>query len=117
VAQKVVTLLTDDITGKEIPEGEGETIEFAFGGYAYSIDLDTKNARKFHDAMSVYVDHARRTGKSNVAPLRRSGETRRASSDVDPAQVRAWAEENGYEVSPRGRIKAEIVEAYKAARA
>jgi hypothetical protein len=115
VAQKVVTLLTDDITGKDIPEGEGETIDFAFGGYTYSIDLDTKNAKKFRDAMAYYIDHARRTGKSNVLPLRRSGEGRRSSSDVDPSEVRAWAEESGYEVSPRGRIRAEIIEAYRAA--
>ncbi|MDQ1287225.1 MAG: hypothetical protein QG622_790 [Actinomycetota bacterium] len=117
MAQKVVTLLTDDITGKEIPEGEGETIDFAFQGYTYSIDLDTKNSRKFHEAMSSYIEHARRTGKVNVVPLRRSGDARRSASDVDPAQVRAWAEENGYDVSPRGRIKAEIVEAFKAAQA
>lgn len=115
MAQKVVTLLTDDITGKDIPEGEGETLEFAFQGYAYSIDLDAKNAKKFRDAITYYVEHARRIGKSQVAPLRRTGEARQAS-DVDPSEVRAWAEENGYEVSSRGRIKAEIVEAFKAAR-
>ena len=115
MAQKVVTLLTDDITGKEIPDGDGETIDFAFQGYTYSIDLDGKNAKKFRDAMSFYVDHARRTGKSTTAPLRRTGEPRRSVSDVEPSEVRAWAEENGYEVSPRGRIKAEIVEAFKAA--
>ncbi|HEY6797232.1 MAG TPA: Lsr2 family protein [Kineosporiaceae bacterium] len=115
MAQKVVTLLTDDITGKEIPEGDGATIDFAFQGYTYTIDLDAKNAKKFRDTMALYIEHARRTGKSNVVPLRRSGERR--TSDVDPSEVRAWAEENGYEVSPRGRIKAEIVEAYKAAHA
>ena len=116
MAQKVVTLLTDDITGKEIPDGEGETIDFAFQGYTYSIDLDSKNAKKFHDAITSYINHARRTGKSNVVPLRRGRDGRRtSSSDADPSAVRAWAEENGYQVSPRGRIKAEIVEAFKAA--
>ena len=115
MAQKVVTLLTDDITGKDIPEGEGETFEFAFQGYAYSIDLDAKNSKKFHDAITYYIDHARRTGKAQVAPLRRTGEARR-SADTDPSEIRAWAEENGYEVSARGRIRTEIVEAYKAAR-
>jgi hypothetical protein len=114
VAQKVVTLLTDDITGKDIPDGEGETLEFAFQGYTYAIDLDSKNAKKFRDAITYYVEHARRTGKSQVAPLRRTGEARR-TADVDPSEVRAWAEDNGYEVSARGRIRSEIVEAYKAA--
>jgi hypothetical protein len=117
VAQKVVTLLTDDITGKEIPEGEGQTLDFAFQGYTYTIDLDAKNAKKFQDTMTFYIDHARRTGKSNVLPLRRSSESRRSAADVDPSEVRAWAEANGYEVSPRGRIKTEIVEAYKTAHA
>lgn len=116
MAQKVVTLLTDDITGKEIPEGEGETVEFAFQGYTYSIDLDSKNARKFQETISFYIDHGRRTGKSNVVPLRRSSASAaRRTSEVDPAEVRAWAEANGYNVSPRGRIKGEIVEAYQAA--
>ena len=115
MAQKVVTLLTDDITGKDIPDGEGESLDFAFQGYTYSIDLDTKNAKKLRDTMALYIEKARRTGKLNVAPLRRSGEARRSSSDVDPSQIRAWAEANGYEVSSRGRIKAEIVEAFKAA--
>lgn len=115
MAQKVVTLLTDDITGKDIPQGEGETLEFAFQGYAYSIDLDAKNAKKFREAITYYIDHGRRTGKFQVVPLRRTGESRRGPADVDPAEIRAWAEENGYEVSARGRIRSEIVEAYKAA--
>jgi hypothetical protein len=116
VAQKVVTLLTDDITGKDIPDGEGETLEFAFQGYAYSIDLDAKNAKKFRDAITFYIDRGRRTGRSQVVPLRRTGESRHGTADVEPAEVRAWAEANGYEVSARGRIKSEIIDAYKAAR-
>ncbi|RIT29564.1 hypothetical protein D2E76_24900 [Mycobacteroides abscessus] len=31
------------------------------------------------------------------------------------AEIRAWAHKKGYEVSDRGRIKAEIVEAFEAA--
>ena len=115
MAQKVVTLLTDDISGKEIPDGEGETFDFAFQGYTYSIDLDAKNAKKFRDSMSFYIDRARRTGRASVTPLRRSAESRRGSSELDPAQVRVWAEENGWDVSPRGRIRAEVLDAYRVA--
>ena len=113
MAQQVVTKLVDDITGKEIPDGEGETIQFAFNGVTYEIDLDAKNAKKFTDAISFYIDHGRRLGKAG-APARRST-SRAASTEVDTNAVRAWAAENGYEVSPRGRIKNEIVEAYRAA--
>jgi nucleoid-associated protein Lsr2 len=118
VAQRVVTRLVDDITGKQIADGEGETIQFAFGGYTYEIDLDPKNARKFNETMSFYVDHGRRTGKTSSAPLRRSGgsgKATRGSSEIDNSDVRVWAADNGYTVSPRGRIKSEIIEAYRAA--
>jgi hypothetical protein len=36
---------------------------------------------------------------------------------LDTQAVRAWAESNGYEVSSRGRIKGEIIEAFRAANA
>jgi hypothetical protein len=35
----------------------------------------------------------------------------------DTAAVRAWARENGYQISDRGRIPAEVTEAYSAAHA
>lgn len=47
----------------------------------------------------------------------RSGRTRspKQGGDAEPKAVRAWAEANGVAVSPRGRIKAEILEQYRAA--
>jgi hypothetical protein len=114
VAQQIVSTLVDDITGKEIPSGEGETIQFTYQGSVYQIDLDTKNAAKFHAAMGAYVSHAQKLGRAgNVTPLRRSAK----NTDVDTQAVRSWAESNGYEISARGRIKGEIVEAFRAAMA
>ena len=46
------------------------------------------------------------------------GKTRRprpstpSPTDVDPSEVRTWARANGYEIGDRGRIRAEIIEAY-----
>jgi hypothetical protein len=34
---------------------------------------------------------------------------------VDPKAVRAWAEANGIPSSPRGRIKTDVVEQFRAA--
>lgn len=113
MAQRVVTALIDDLTGKEIPLGEGETIRFAVNGIEYEIDLDNKGAAKFHTALQFYIDHARKVGRATVTPMRRS----RKNAEVDPAAVRAWAESNGIEVNARGRIKGEIVEQYRAAMA
>lgn len=39
-----------------------------------------------------------------------------APREPTPAQVRAWAQAQGIEVSDRGRLKREVVEAYRAAR-
>jgi amphi-Trp domain-containing protein len=36
-----------------------------------------------------------------------------ASNGIDTAAVRAWAAANGLSVSPRGRIKAEVLQAYR----
>jgi Lsr2 len=38
-----------------------------------------------------------------------------SSSGYDPAAVRAWATGRGIEVSARGRIKADVVEQFRAA--
>jgi hypothetical protein len=111
VAQQVQTVLIDDITGKEIPPGEGETISFAVNGVQYEIDLDVKGAKKFHDQLSFYMEHGRKLGRTSVSSIR----SRKREQEFDPATVRAWAEANGYDISPRGRIKAEIVDAYRAA--
>lgn len=111
MAQSTRTILIDDITGKEIEDGSGESIEFSVNGTSYTIDLDSKGAAKFHSTLQFYVEHATRLGR---APRGGKRMTKR-SVDADPAAVRAWAESNGFEVSPRGRIKAEILEAYRAA--
>jgi amphi-Trp domain-containing protein len=47
---------------------------------------------------------------------RKAAETGQAAfNGVDTAAVRAWATANGLTVSPRGRIKDEVIEAYRAA--
>jgi hypothetical protein len=111
VAQRVVTALVDDVTGKEIPPGEGETIRFAVNGTQYEIDLDARGAEKFHKTLGFYIDHGRKVGRTGtVTRLRRNDE-------VDPATVRAWAESNGIEVNARGRLRRDVVEQYRAAMA
>ena len=112
MASRTQTIFIDDITGREIADGDGETITFAVNSGQYSIDLDAKGAKKFYDAVGFYVDHATKIGRSGAAGGRGR---RRKTADADPAAIRVWAAENGIEVSPRGRISAEVVEQYHAA--
>lgn len=117
MAQQVQVVLVDDLDGGEAEE----TVSFALDGVAYEIDLNAANAARLRDELAPWVGHARRVGGRSGGGRsgggRRSGSRGRpsSSSGVDTAAVRDWARENGYKVSERGRISAEVMEAYRAA--
>jgi Lsr2 len=113
MAQRVNVVLVDDIDGTDAVE----TVGFALDGVDYEIDLSEQHARELREALSLYVGHARRTGGR-----RRSGGGRRSSAPANggsggtsAADIRAWARENGWDVPERGRVSAEVREAYAAA--
>jgi hypothetical protein len=111
MAQRVNVVLVDDIDGNDA----SETVSFALDGVDYEIDLSDAHAAELREALSLYVGHGRRTGGR-----RKNGATRRTPSGADGSgasagDIRAWARENGYEVSERGRVSAEVREAYAAA--
>lgn len=108
MAQKVITLLTDDLEGGEADE----TVLFALDGRTYEIDLSEKNAKKLRKALESYVSAGRRT-KADSAGKRRGAAS--ANRNVDTAKVRAWAKDQGYDVNERGRIPQDIQEAYRKA--
>jgi hypothetical protein len=104
VAQKVHVLLTDDLDGSEATQ----TVRFGWLGADYEIDLNDKNYAAFEKAVGKFVSAARKTGGGRAR-------AKRSAPAADLSAVRAWAREQGYEVSDRGRISSEIMEAYKAA--
>jgi Lsr2 len=108
MAQKVKVLLVDDLDGECAAD---ETVRFGLDGRDLELDLSAENAAEMRETLRKYVDGARKTGSS------KKGRTsaRQTVTDVDPKAVRAWAAANGREVSSRGRIPAEVVEAYRAA--
>ena len=105
MARKVQTILLDDIDGGDATR----TVTFALDGKAYEIDLNDDNLKKLSEALSPFVENGRRI--SGAAGRRMSS---RASSGTngDASSVRAWAREQGYEVSDRGRVPKEIRSAY-----
>ena len=119
MAQKVQVLLVDDID-----EGEAaETVTFSLDGVSYEIDLSEEHASALRDAFAPWIGHARKVGgrggsakrAAAAPPKQRSAAT--GSEGPDTGAVRAWARENGYTVSDRGRISAEIVKAFQDAQA
>jgi Lsr2 len=109
VAQKIQTVFIDDLDGSE---AEG-TVRFGLDGAEYEIDLNAEHALALRDALSRYVQAARRAGGGARRPAR-SG--RRARADgVDSTEVREWAKAQGIDVKDRGRVPAELVVKFKAA--
>ncbi|MBM7809087.1 hypothetical protein JOD57_004924 [Geodermatophilus bullaregiensis] len=110
MATRTEVVLIDDLDG-ETPAST--TVEFALDGTEYGIDLSDENAAAMRAQLSRYVQAAREVSSS--AGRRAAEPARPAYSGYDPAAVRAWAAGQGITVSPRGRIKADVVEQYRAA--
>jgi hypothetical protein len=108
MAKKTTVLLVDDLNG----EPADTTLRFGLDAREYEVDLTEENARELRELFGRYIRAARRVSgrqRSTAAPAKP------AFAGVDPAAVRAWAKGNGVEVSPRGRIKADVIEAFRAA--
>ncbi len=106
MAQKVNIVLVDDLDGTEATE----TVTFGLDGTTYEIDLNDANAAALREAMSGYVGHARK-----VTGGARRGRKAAGSSTSNTKDVREWAKAQGMDVSERGRISADVQQAYDAA--
>ena len=84
-----------------------QTVRFAFNG-----DLNRAHFEEFAGAIQPYIKAGRKVGST-----RRRGNAGNPNQRLENAKIRAWAQENGREVSDRGRIPAPIVEAYRQAHA
>ncbi|WP_341728001.1 Lsr2 family protein [Brooklawnia sp.] len=106
MAQRVEIILIDDID--ETPANE--KVRFGLDGINYEIDLSADNAAALRESLAAYIGAGRRVrGQRNT---RSAGST---AAGASPAEIRAWAAENGYEVSARGRVPAEVRAAFEAA--
>jgi hypothetical protein len=110
MSRRTIVQLEDDLSGGEA----AESVSFSLDGRSFEIDLNEKNAASLRESLAPYIAAGRSSRGGKVAATRRpSGGY--AGSELDPAVVRSWAQENGYEVSTRGRVSRELREAYLAA--
>ncbi len=108
VAQKIQTLLIDDLDGSAAED----TVRFGLDGTEYEIDLNAEHARALRDALARYVNAARRAGGARRAAR---GGRRASASGLNTTEVREWAKAQGIDVKDRGRVPAEVVARFKAA--
>ncbi len=112
--------LVDDLDG----EAADETVEFGIDGKNYEIDLSKENAGRLRDALADFVSAARRAGGrrrggNNAGSSNNNGggagSAPKGRTAIDREQnqaIRDWARKRGMKVSDRGRIPAEVLEAY-----
>lgn len=113
MATKTITVYTDDLDGTELPAGSRST-RFSFDGIEYEIDLSNDNRQSLSQALEPFIASARRVGTAQRSAAPRARGSKKADAERLSA-IRTWAQGNGYTVGDRGRIKAEIVDAYDAA--
>lgn len=110
MAQRTQIITISDISRVEVVDGE--SIPFSFRGVDYVIDLTSQEAKEFDEALALYTGHAQRVGG------RKQRATSSSATGADReqlAKIREWAKDHGYQVAERGRIKAEVLDAYEAA--
>ncbi|MCU1694119.1 MAG: Lsr2 family protein [Mycobacterium sp.] len=116
---QTITTIVDDFDGNAIDENLVETIEFSVQGSSYRMDLRPENAAKFRKDLEKWIAAAPkitgRRGRPKGSGARASTGSRLSSEEL--GAIREWARKQGYEVSDRGRIKAEIQDAYNKAHA
>jgi hypothetical protein len=112
MAQKVHIVMVDDMNGGDAEE----TVYFALDDVGYEIDLSSDNARALRDALAPYVAAARKVkGRRDGGRAGTGRRGRRAAGSPSAAEIRSWAREAGYTLSDRGRVPAEVRDAYNAA--
>lgn len=111
MAQQLQVRYLDDLDGTDLGD-KANAISFAFEGKEYSIDLSDENAEAFRAAVAPYIEAGHRVTGNRTKTARKS--TAKTSSG-DTKAIRDWARTNGHDVSDRGRIPADIMDAYAAA--
>lgn len=108
MAKTTHVVITDDLDGSD----GAEEVSFAFQGTEYTVDLSEKNRVKLEKALAPFIEAGTRVPATRRSSRRGSGTT---AGKSDAAAIRAWAKENKMAVPDRGRIPAEVREAFNAA--
>jgi nucleoid-associated protein Lsr2 len=119
MAQQVNVKFVDDLDGSDA----AGTVSFGLDGRVYEIDLSDDNAARLRDSLASFIAAARKSGGSTTTGSRRaqkmtvgSGPRPQTLDREQTAAIRAWARQNGHQISDRGRISKTVVDAFQAAR-
>lgn len=101
-------IITDDLTGDEVP-ADTKTTDVRVDGEDYSLYLSPESKETFIALLKGEAPLLQAQRASAGGSRRRSTSTR---SNSNAAEIRAWAKDQGMKVPDRGRIPAEVMEAW-----
>ena len=107
--KKTHVVLVDDIDGTPAKD----TVTFSFQGVTYEIDLSEEHISEISADLEKWISSPRRIGGRAIRGSRVASSTSLSRA----GEIRAWATENGIQVSDRGRIPADIVAKFERAHA
>ncbi|UVF80080.1 histone-like nucleoid-structuring protein Lsr2 [Gordonia mangrovi] len=108
--------ILDDMDGEPIDPDDFNRVEFEVKlpgrrPVRYCLDLRSANVARFETGIAEYVGMATRVPAGDTT----AGTSTRTQARRRNQAIRRWAQENGYEVSTRGRLSADLIEAFEAA--
>lgn len=105
--QRLDVQLEDDLTGGPADE----TVLFGVDGRDYQIDLNAKHAATFRKQLGAFVERARLVRRHRPRSTARSVASRERSREI-----RAWAEQQDFDVAEHGRLPTHVIQEYERAR-
>ncbi len=115
MARKTIVTLVDDLTGEAAEDIS--TVEFAVDGMTYELDLTDENSAKLRGTLSPVYQSRSKNRRSTPRPNHQEQRQHRRLQPRNAEIDRAWAKQNGHRVSDRGRLSAEILQAWQSAQA
>ncbi|MGH1552086.1 histone-like nucleoid-structuring protein Lsr2 [Streptomyces sp. L7] len=109
MAQRTVTIYTDDLTGAEGDDIAAHT--FSLDGVGYEVDLNADSYQQLLAALGPFMKVGHKSGSTS----RRRGSGKKPAGGPDPVTVREWAKDQGIDVNARGRVPRDVIEKYEAA--
>ncbi|MFD2024113.1 histone-like nucleoid-structuring protein Lsr2 [Promicromonospora aerolata] len=102
----IKTIVESDISG----QSDAATVTFGLGNTWFEVDLTEDEQKELEQALAPFVKAGRKAGQST--------KKKRATPETtveERAKIRAWAREQGHEVTEFGRIPRKIIDAYREA--
>ena len=110
---------TDDLDGKALDVEDLNIVAWSWLGVDHEIETSTTNLDRIENGrvpLSAVLAKWRRVGGRKRAPAHTltapKGSATGSEGSEDTKAIRAWAQDNGYKLSSRGRIPADIAAAF-----